>query len=653
MVMPPAAYASAAAPQAVLGLSARERRIVSALAAAAMPAGEVLAGGGDATISKFERWLDGANAFQMKTLKALLWAGELAAIPSTGRPLSMLSLAKATKFLEEWAASRSAIRRTLLRAILSPIKVAHFDDERMFEKVSCPSFHSPAKSLRVAETPRWLSQVTNGKEAEEDLDLECEVVVVGTGAGGAAVAYELASRGRAVLMIEEGDFHRRDAFTGRSQPMVKKLYRDQGMTIAVGNVGIPVFAGRAVGGSTVVNSGTCYRAPERVFRRWRSEMGLTSYSEPSMDPYYARVERMLQVERAKLELTGGIGRVIARGADAMHLQHHPIMRNAPDCDGQGICAFGCPSGAKRSTDVSYVPEALFRGAQLVTAANVEGIDVVAGRARGVRGTLGSGKTFRVKADAVVIAGGALMTPVLLKKAGVCKRSEYLGKNLSIHPATKVMAIFDEDIDMGSAIPQGYAIDQFRDEGIMFEGGSVPLDIASVGVPWVGPRFTETMESYRRMAVFGFMIEDTSRGEVRPGFRGSPLITYNLNKYDTMKMKRAMATLCEVFLAAGAKRVLPFLPGMEEVRTMRDVTMLRELDVRAGDLEITAYHPLGTCRIGTDPRTSVLGPDFETHEVKSLYVADGSAVPSSLGVNPQMTIMAMALRAGEVIDSRLG
>ena len=636
------------------GLTARERLIVAAIAAAAIPAGAHLEGGGDATVARFERWLEGSNTFQLRTMKALLWAGEMAAIPSTGRPLSLLTRDKAATFLEEWASSRSHLRRTLLRAIMSPIKVSHFDDARVFEQLGCHSFHGQDTRIKVAETPRWLGQVTNGRDLSEDLELECEVVVVGTGAGGAACAYELASRGRAVLMVEEGDFHRRDELSGRTQPMVKKLYRDQGLTIAVGNVGIPVFAGRAVGGSTVINSGTCYRAPERIFRKWREELGLTWFSSESMDPYYARVERMLQVTPAKGELTGGVGRVIARGADALGIpHHHPIHRAAPDCDAKGVCCFGCPTGAKRSTDVSYVPEALIRGAQLVTAANVQGIDVVGGRARGVRGTLGSGRKFHVKADAVVIAGGTLMTPLILKKAGVCKESEYLGKNLSIHPCSKVMAVFDEEIDMSRAIPQGYAIDQYKEEGIMLEGGSMPLDVAAVGVPWVGSRFTAIMEDYKRLANFGVMVEDTSRGEVRPGFRGSPLITYNMNKTDTAKMQRAVALLCEVFLAAGAARVLPFVPGMEEVRTRRDIAMLRELDVRAGDFEVTAYHPLGTCRIGTDPRTSVLGPDYETHEVKSLYVADGSSVPSALGVNPQLTIMAMALCAAEVIDARLG
>jgi choline dehydrogenase-like flavoprotein len=632
-------------------LGEREQRIVRAIGAALVPEGSVFEPGGEATLQRFERWLHGANAFQMQIVKSLLWAAEIAAVPSTGRVLTALSAERASRFLEDWAASGLHARRVLLRAITSPIKVAHFDDARAFEAVGCKSFH--AHALPKAEPVRWMQQVVDGRQADEDIDLECEVVVVGSGAGGAACAYELASRGRAVLIVEEGDFHRREQLAGRTQPMVKKLYRDQGLTIAIGNSGIPVFAGRAVGGTTIINSGTCYRAPERTFRRWRDQLGLAWYSSQTMDPYYARVESMLRVERARFELTGGVGRVIARGAERLGMHHRPVDRNAPDCDGQGVCCFGCPTGAKRSTDVSYVPAALERGAQLVTAAHVEGIEVVAGRARGITARLGSGKRLRVRADAVVVAGGALMNPLLLRQARVLEGTPAVGKNLTIHPACKTVARFDETIDMASAIPQGYAIEDFAEEGIMFEGGSVPLEVLAISIPWVGRRLVDLLAQYRHLAVFGFMVEDASRGEVRPGLRGSPLIRYSLSDADVARMQRATAIMCEVYLAAGATRVYPMLPEMEELSTLAEVNRLRTLRLTPSSFDVTAYHPLGTCRMGTDPETSVVGPDFETHEVERLFVADGSVVSGPLGVNPQMTIMAMALKAGESIDARLG
>ncbi len=492
----------------------------------------------------------------------------------------------------------------------------------------------------------------DGKQLEEDTDLECEVVVIGTGAGGAAAAYELARRGRAVLLLEAGDYHDRTRFDGRSHHSFNHMYLAKGATVALGNIGAPVWAGAAVGGSTIINSGTCYRAPEWVLEDWAEKFGLTMLSAPALAPYYERVEAMLQVEEAPRAHLGGPARVVARGATALKLSHKPLRRNAPGCDGQGVCCFGCPTGAKRSTDVSYVPAALDRGAQLVTAANVERVDVVAGRARGVTARLGSGRILRVHAEVVVVAGGSLLTPGLLGRSQVATRSGWLGKNLSVHPASRVMAMFDEEIDMSRGIPQSYTIDEFRRQGLMFEGASTPLDVTAAAIPYVGEKFTRTIERYPNLAQFGFMIRDTSRGEIRSGPKGFPIIRYDLNRRDTARMQHAIEILSEVFLRAGATRVMPMVHGFGEIKADRDLEAFRRRRLEPGDFEVTAYHPLGTCRMGTDPEKSCVGPDGEAHDTANLHVADGSVIPSSLGVNPQMTIMAMALRTAEAIDSRL-
>jgi hypothetical protein len=258
----------------------------------------------------------------------------------------------------------------------------------------------------------------------------------------------------------------------------------------------------------------------------------------------------------------------------------------------------------------------------------------------------------VKADAVVIAGGTLMTPLLLRRTRASNHP-WLGKNLSIHPATKVFALFDERVEQWRGIPQGYSIDHYADEGLMFEGGSVPFNIAALGVPWTGRRYMDLMARFPHLATFGFMIQDESRGEVRQGPNGMPLVLYNLNDRDLRLMQRGLGILCEVFQAAGARRVLPLVAGHDEVNTPDDLARLRAARVRPGDFEITAYHPLGTCRAGGDPATSCLTPDHEVRGTAGLFVCDGSAVPTPLGVNPQMTIMALALRAAEGIDARLG
>jgi choline dehydrogenase-like flavoprotein len=632
-----------------LRFSERERRIALALAEAALPQVGGIPGGDVDTVTRIERFATSQGSGFFQAVRASLWTVEAWTLPRRGRRFSALPEATRTAELEAWSQARPRALRWLLRAVLTPVKAAHFDHPAVFEHVGCRRDHEHPTELQAE---RWMQQVQSGRELAEDIELECEVVVVGTGAGGAAAAYELARRGRAVLMLEDGEYYRRDSFDGHSSHAYRRMYLGRGTTVALGNVATPVWAGRAVGGSTVINSGTCYRAPEWTLERWVVRYGLSELSESALRPYYERVEDMLGVAEAEARYLGGPARVIARGAALMGLSHHPLKRNAPGCDGQGVCCFGCPTGAKRSTDVSYVPEALKRGAQLVTGARVARVDVAGGRARGVSGRLASGKRFVVRSSAVVVAAGALQTPLLLGQSGVCTRSRWLGKNLSIHPAAKVMALFGETIDMSRGIPQSYAIDQFAREGLMFEGGSTPFDVTALSVPWVGRRFMELMDRYMSLATFGLMLQDHSRGSVRPGPRGAPLILYNMSKKDIARMQRGIAILCEVFLRAGAERVMPMVRGFEEVRAERDLARLRDHTLAAGDFEVVAFHPLGTCRVGVSEERGAIDPSHESFDTPGVYVTDGSAIPSSLGVNPQLTIMAMALRTAEIIDTRL-
>jgi choline dehydrogenase-like flavoprotein len=283
---------------------------------------------------------------------------------------------------------------------------------------------------------------------------------------------------------------------------------------------------------------------------------------------------------------------------------------------------------------------------------VDRVDVVAGRARGVTATLASGRKLTVKAEAVIVAGGALMTPLLLARSGVCGGSGFLGRNLSIHPATSVMAEMSDAVDMSRGIPQSYSIESFADEGLMFEGSSTPIDITSLAIPFVGKKLTAMLDRYRHLASFGLMVQDHGRGRVYAGPGGSPIVRYDLAPRDRLLIQRGVALLSEVYLEAGAKRVFPFVHRFDELRSRSDIQRFAAAKTQAGDFAIAAFHPLGTCRAGTDPRRSCVSPDQEAHDTASLYVCDGSVMPSSLGVNPQLTIMAMALRAAEGIDARL-
>jgi len=636
-------------------LSRRERRIALALAEATLPPACGLPGGGPDCVDRLERFLAQNPSAVRGFFRSALWSIESAAVVTRGRTFSRLAPEGRARLLETWR-RRSGPWWIVVRLVVTALRISHFDDPRLHARFG--SVYEPAP---VTETnpPRYLRQVHRLVEEPSDLEIQAEVVVVGTGAGGAVVAAELASRGHAVVLLEEGEYYRRPDFAAPAMRKMARFYRSGGLTSSLGNRSILMHMGRMVGGTTAINSGTCFRAPDRVLHRWGAELGLQDLSPRHLRPYYERVEEVLQVEIARPEVLGGVARVVARGADRLGYSHGPLPRNAPECDKQAHCSFGCPTDAKRSTNVSYVPRALDAAAVLYTGARVTRVLLSGGRASGVEAVatsaddLGHRRRLTVEAPVVVVAGGTLLTPPLLQQSGIGRGHPALGHHLTVHPALGVWAEMEEEVRGWDAVPQGYGIDELANEGIMLEDGFARMELSSSSFPFMGKRFMEVMSRFNHLAMFGAMIADTSRGRVRPAPLGRlPLITYNINARDVKRLTRAVRVLVRIFLAAGARRVFPGLPGFDEVADLDDLHRMTRTSFRAAELELIAFHPLGTARLGADPTRSFLRPDHQAHEYPGLFVADGSSVPGPLGVNPQVTIMAMATRAADAIDDLL-
>jgi choline dehydrogenase-like flavoprotein len=625
-------------------LSAEAQKILLDLAVTALPPGRRTAAPSVATIDRLDEFLAQRPPAWSRTIETLARVFENAARLRFRRAFTDLPPEKQLAYLHGLY-DGSFPERAMLRVLLTPLKVAHYDNPELFAAANCVYRADPVVE---SAPPRYLERATDAATLGADELIEAEVVVVGSGAGGAVVAAELAQLGVAVVIVEEGGYHRRKDFTGRPLEMITAMYRGEGTTCTVGNCFIAVPMGRCVGGTTTINSGTCYRTPDRVLRRWVAE-GLTDLAPEAMEPHFAKVEQVLQCAPADLRHVGPIAEIVARGCKALGFTRHgPLTRNAPDCDGKSLCCFGCPTDAKRSTNISYVPLALRSGASLIYGARVEHLVVEGGHARGVVAVSATGQRLTVRARAVVLAAGTLMTPTLLMRQGLANASGQLGRNLSVHPALGVIGLFPDVVRGSSSIPQGYCIEDLHDEGIMFEGAFVPLDFGAGGVTFFGQRYTELMEAYEHIGYMGFMIEDTSRGRVRLGPGGRPLMTYVMNDHDVSTIKRGVEILARIYLAAGAEAVFPLVKGFTEMRDLRDLERLRVARLTARDFELTAHHPLGTARMGVDPRRSVVGPTHEAHDLARLFICDGSSVPSCLGVNPQVTIMALATRAAPFI-----
>jgi choline dehydrogenase-like flavoprotein len=462
--------------------------------------------------------------------------------------------------------------------------------------------------------------------------LHTDICVIGAGAGGAVVAAELAEGGAEVVVLEQGPHHDPDGFTAQPSQMLARLYRDGAQTLTLGTPPVVLPLGSGLGGTTLVNSGTCFRTPEHVLERWRREFGLALDSE-TLDACFARVEQALSVSEVAPELAGRNAAVARRGAEALGWSHGYLSRNVSGCVGSGVCAFGCPTSAKQHTGITYIPRAERAGAQILTGVTVRSIEVLRGRVQGVRGRLATGARadVEVRAPRVVVAAGTIHTPLLLAANGLGVRSGQLGRNLSIHPATAAFALMDEVVDMARGVPQSFYIDEFASEGIVFEGVAGPPSYAAMALPLQGERHAAAMRSYRRLAQLGLMVSDSSRGHVRM-FAGRPLIRYDLDERDLARFRTGLRHLHELLAAADAREIyLPLPAGVAPEQA------------RAKDLRLFAFHPLGTARADADASRGVVDSDLQVHEVEGLHVADGSVVPSALGVNPQITIMALATR----------
>jgi hypothetical protein len=334
-----------------------EYRAGLALAEAIIPGSKKIPAGDEATYARSMEVLQDFHPTIVTAFNAGVRALDTAAVAFTGKRFHALDAHRQEELLLRW--QTTPVLKTLLSAVSHIYKFVHFDRPAVYGTLG-----GKLNVVKSLEEPRWLSQVHRA-DAYPDDEIECEVVVVGTGAGGGVVGRELAERGFAVVFVEEGEHHRRDAFDGRAVEAHKRFYRG---AFTVGNSPMPIFMGRLLGGSTAINGGTALRTPPWVLERWCEEIGTDVFSPEAMDPYFRRVESFLHIAPSPLDIIGPISGFVARGCDALGWSHQAIPRNAPGCDGKGFCNLGCRTDARLGTNLSYVPAALSKGALCLTGA---------------------------------------------------------------------------------------------------------------------------------------------------------------------------------------------------------------------------------------------------------------------------------------------
>jgi choline dehydrogenase-like flavoprotein len=515
------------------------------------------------------------------------------------------------------------------------------------------------RSCRLADNSLPEAIGPLGDTEPQGTEEDCDVVIVGSGAGGAVAAATLAEAGLDVVVLEAGEAFDRDSYPADPLEAITRLYRDGGLTIAEGRPQIPVPVGRAVGGTTVVNSGTCFRAPQAVLEEWRGRFGIEWATE--LDGAFAEAEERLRVAPLDPERMGRNGQLAMEGARALGASGGPISRNAGNCVQCSSCPLGCEIDAKRGMHVSYIPRAVAAGARLRTGVEADRVLVEDGRAIGVqawrlvpprRGISRHSppRSYSVRARlATIVAGGALGTPELLLRSGL--GGPTVGRHLHIHPACWVGARYSEEVRGWDGVMQSYYIDQWEPQRLLLEATFTPLAFGGAWLPGAGSDHQRSLLEFGHVGSIGVHLSDESSGRVSLARDASLRTRYKLTQEDADRLTFGIARAAEIHFAAGATEVYPNIPRAGAL-TPSNLPDFESTRFKPSELRLEAFHPMGTARISS-PSDGVCSPNGAVHGTQGLYVADASLFPTSLGVNPMMTIIAFANRIATELAKSAG
>jgi choline dehydrogenase-like flavoprotein len=478
-----------------------------------------------------------------------------------------------------------------------------------------------------------------------------DYVVVGSGAGGATSALVLAEAGLDVVVLEEGPEVRDEDRGQGSVASFMRLFRDRGTQVAMGRSVIPILQGRCLGGTTVVNGAIVWRLPEDAYERTFGAIGARdAIPLAALEAKMNRIEKDLSVAPAPDRLLGGNGSLMRDGAAKLGWRGHAIRRNVVDCQGSGRCMEACPTQRKQSMEVTYLPRAAKLGARILADHEVRTIETSAGRAVAVTGHRADGSAFRIAVRrGVVLAASAVQSPCILRRSGIGPR-EHVGAHFRLHPGTAVAGVYRDPVRIWEGATQSYEIDEFRHEGFKMEVVGLPVELAGVRLPGMGAAFQRSMADYPHMAVWGVQVRADAEGKVSPAKKRAN-IEYTPTREDMERFRHGAKRLAEMHFAAGAIRVFPGVHGGPDVLTSPDeLSKLDSLSLDPREWSIISSHLFSTCRMGADERAGVVGFDGAVHGVKGVWVLDGSALSTNLGVNPQHTIMAMSMLLTERLAS---
>jgi choline dehydrogenase-like flavoprotein len=616
---------------------------------------------------------DEANQLQIRLfLDALEFPALNRLIDGIFKPFGTMTLPERETVLRRWSQSAIPLRRKAFQAVK---RLAFFffytvtDGHGQNPNWAGIGYGGPPPRDRQNEqpdhaAPRPIQPLT----FSADTTLYTDVVIVGSGAGGGVAAGELSAAGLDVIVLEKGGYNAETEYDGLELASNQRLFENRGLC-ATSDLGVVLLAGSTLGGGTVVNWAVSLRTPESVVAEWEQDHGVTGFTGADYQQSMESVLTRLGVNADHSAPTPQ-NRVLIRGGEALGMATQTLPRNVTGCEDCGFCNMGCSFGAKQSTLKTYLQDAAHRGARIGVNVAVERVLIENGRAVGVTGMAldQTGKPIRltVRAKAVVAAAGTLHTPALLLRSGLSNPN--IGRNLHLHPTTVTYGMYDEQICGWRGAPMTHIISEFTDYrrdgyGFILECAPVHPGIAALTLPWRdGLQHKQIMARVGHLSNIITIIRDRDGGRVTIDRKGRPIYHYTLSSRDRETLARGVQESFRVHEAAGATEIAaPHSPPLtvtfdgapRKETTLQALTeQVAQRGYRANGFALFSAHQMSSARLGGNPALGAFDPSGESFEVRNLFVADGSALPTAVGRNPMITIMSVAHRISQHIIQRV-
>jgi long-chain-alcohol oxidase len=589
-----------------------------------------------------------------------LWDSHLHGLLTVRRwaAFSMLPLETRIRILLSWADSALSRRRGAFQALRKAIGFLYVmlpgadgTPSLVWKKFGYPGPLGPRPPKSRALRPLT---------PEVDTDLSCDICIVGSGAGGSVAAAVLAAAGKDVIVLEAGGYYDDADFDGAELGGFQRLYLEGGFA-ATADQSVGLLAGECLGGGTVINYCTSFRTPDDVRAEWAAA-GVPWFTSEEytngLDAVCVRLSVNLDHNRISTR-----EQILQRGLNALGWHAAAMPRNVVGCEqGKvcGYCGYGCSIGAKQSSTKTWLADAQRAGARMVTETRALRVRIEAGAAAGVEARSRNGCRVSIRCKAVVAACGAIHTPALLLRSGL--RNENIGRHLHLHPVSNVCGVFEEEIRPWEGTMQAIYSDEHRfltgNYGVKYETTALQPVIAVAVLPWREPElYRSLLGKLANTTAIGVLLRDRDGGGVTLDREGNPVTHYALSEFDRAHLRLGFIGAARILEAAGARLVFSphakwcaYEPGRSG--SLDSLTQaMGKAGWDSGRLALFSFHIMGSARLGGSPKASATNPDGETWEARNLFVMDGSSFPSASGVNPMISIEAIARRNALALAGR--